>query len=666
MADDGLIVGLKAVHQALFGYEDGHRLLASSLRLSPTLTSSLTVASDLAPDVRFHGTDGYWTGFPLPELKMYALMRTWPAPEMPRPGCVWTHVLFVDIEILGTTRELGAFTHLVQRPQADWTKARYSNALPFNAEEHGLARIPTAYKRADEILSVIYHPGRPRSIEASPGELDELIFALWSQQWPRLRRNFRFQTAVVGHDSPTRQSMFDLRLISTTALPEGPNILVDAIEPRWVGAAAEDIVTGPTGLFRAFLRRYGDDVRRPRSSFAPLATVFTSRGERLNGQGAYGVLELVAESFPEPSDAVTLKTDLISGDDPELSADLISLLSFLVSSDNGGSFPPIPNRAFHKLKSYWPKRKAELLDLAQAALHSNHEIAPSVVDAVVSAIPKDTVWVATTDCPPLREAIVRRNPQVLVSAPEDRLDNDAMFELLEHVPSDADYLTDLFMSLVRRDDQRLVDWAFQRDPSGVIDVIFGYVSANYPIPQIWHRLLASRPAEILRLDRLSAIETESGLLNVASMVGWESDEMVVAGPSVWIAPLKTARQDLSDDDRVWLQSGLLVLALRSGSDPSAPDLLELVFDPVFRRADKSYLPYRVRELLDRWLPRAPYFNSDLANRLVLGIAYAIRYGGLPPSAYYQVTSDKNAAKGVRKALDVDTTGRKILRSIGLK
>lgn len=660
-------MGSRSVHQALFGYEDGHRLLASSIRLSPSVTASLTVASDLAPDVRFRGSDGYWTGMPLPEAKMYALMRTWPAPEMPRPGCVWTHVLLLDIATLGTLPELGALMPLMRRPKPDWTKVDYHSDVDIDVGATEGVRSPSSsFARTDEVLSIIYNPGRPRSIEASPGELDNLVFGIWSQQWPRLRRNFRFQTAVVGHDSPSRQSMFDLRVIAEGTLPEGPMQLVDAIEPRWVGEAADDIRFGPTGGFRAFLRKYGNDVRKPRSSFAPLATVFTSRGERLNGKGAYAVLELVAESFPEPSDAITLKADLISGADPKLSADLITLLSFLVSADNGGSFPPIPNRVFKKLKSLWTKRKGELLDLAQAALRSNHEIAPSVVDAVAAAIPKDKVWAATAGCPELRAAIVWRNPQLLTAAPEERLDNDALFELLAFVPDNADYLADIFMTLAQRDDPRFLEWALERDRSRLIDVLYGYLSVNFPVPQIWRRLLASEPAELLNPDRLSAIATESGLLNVALMVGWESDEMIAAGPGVWVAPLRAAKRDLAEDERAGLYGGLLVLALRAGRDAGASDLLEMVFDPIFHRADRGYLPYRVRELLDRYLPRAPYFNSDLANRMVIAVAYAIRYGGLPLSAYHQVTSDKHAAKGIRKALDIDPVGRKILRTLGFK
>src|SRR3546814_20493757 len=80
------------IDQCLFGYEDGHRLLASSMSLGDQ-TSLLTKLSDLAPGTLFGSSHGYWTGLPLPELARYALFRTWPAPELPRPGCVWTHAL---------------------------------------------------------------------------------------------------------------------------------------------------------------------------------------------------------------------------------------------------------------------------------------------------------------------------------------------------------------------------------------------------------------------------------------------------------------------------------------------------------------------------------------------------------------------------------------------
>ncbi|MGJ7918413.1 hypothetical protein ACI48D_23455 [Massilia sp. LXY-6] len=79
------------VHQALHGYSDGHRQLACSARVGPKDTRLMLVMSDVSgPGVAQSGL-AYLTGYPLQESGFYALSKTWPAPEMPRPGCVWTH-----------------------------------------------------------------------------------------------------------------------------------------------------------------------------------------------------------------------------------------------------------------------------------------------------------------------------------------------------------------------------------------------------------------------------------------------------------------------------------------------------------------------------------------------------------------------------------------------
>ena len=131
MVDDGGLVATteSVIHQALFGYDDGHKLIASSLRLPTDVAVDLTVISDLAPGVRFEGSEGYWTGFPLPTLKRYALMRTWPAPEMPRPGCVWSHVVMLETEALAELSNLSRLAALFRRPSDGWNKTDYSQPI---------------------------------------------------------------------------------------------------------------------------------------------------------------------------------------------------------------------------------------------------------------------------------------------------------------------------------------------------------------------------------------------------------------------------------------------------------------------------------------------------------------------------------------------------------
>src|SRR5262249_10651964 len=88
------------VDQALHGYEDGHRLLAGSRPLPRDAERTMLVLSDLSGSGSIDGFESYLTGYALPSAGAYALARTWVALEMPRPGCVWTHTLLLDLDVL--------------------------------------------------------------------------------------------------------------------------------------------------------------------------------------------------------------------------------------------------------------------------------------------------------------------------------------------------------------------------------------------------------------------------------------------------------------------------------------------------------------------------------------------------------------------------------------
>ena len=180
------------VDQCLFGYEDGHRLLASSLPLGDE-SSLLTELSDLAPGTIFGSSEGYWTGLPIASLGRYVLMRTWPAPEMSRPGCVWTHALLLEPLLLEVISDLSILQSLFLRPEKPTDRARYRTKVDVSA--HLASPIAKRQKSSvlTSLLSALYGT-HTSSIEIQqPGELDAPLFNVWSQQWPRLRRNFRFR-----------------------------------------------------------------------------------------------------------------------------------------------------------------------------------------------------------------------------------------------------------------------------------------------------------------------------------------------------------------------------------------------------------------------------------------------------------------------------------------
>lgn len=270
------------VHQALHGYMDGHRLLASSISLKPRDAKLVATLSDASGSTANLEDAGYLTGYPLREAGLYALAKTWPAPEMPRPGCVWTHTLLVDFADLAAVQELAFLAHLFVRPrEGDVPGKKYGVDISPGPG----ALVGAVAPRADanpELLSrllwALYHQPQERifSTEGGPEERDEIAFALWSQQWPRLRRSFRFCT-LVSSDRSGDGSPFDLQFGSKEdrSLRGRLGKLFDAdrepIQERsdWLDAGLRDLLHA--GSLRVFLRALGAELEGGRELFRPLS-----------------------------------------------------------------------------------------------------------------------------------------------------------------------------------------------------------------------------------------------------------------------------------------------------------------------------------------------------------------------------------------------------------
>ena len=88
--------GIKRLHQTLHGYNCGHHLLASSIKLSDKSMRKMEKMSDLSGNIMIEGFEQYYTGYYLADENYYVVACTWYASEMNRPGCVWTHSLLIQ------------------------------------------------------------------------------------------------------------------------------------------------------------------------------------------------------------------------------------------------------------------------------------------------------------------------------------------------------------------------------------------------------------------------------------------------------------------------------------------------------------------------------------------------------------------------------------------
>ena len=137
------------IQQALWGYSDGHHLLETSTPLSNQTKKILGSLTDLSGNESPPSFDGYLTGYPLKEEKCYALSKTWYATEMSRPGCVWTHTLFINSDIVNNVTAAEIDT-LFRRPTPNISDlGEYSLPILLEKCNNGVPAINTSINRTE-------------------------------------------------------------------------------------------------------------------------------------------------------------------------------------------------------------------------------------------------------------------------------------------------------------------------------------------------------------------------------------------------------------------------------------------------------------------------------------------------------------------------------------
>src|SRR5260370_1565356 len=137
---------------------------------------------------------------------------------MPRPGFVWTHTLVIPIQTLSMIPSLITLVELFKRPRGEAIRGQYSDDLTIDD-------VYSAKIISPDVMSAMtlgqlfwsYYENRGPSVLAAQTskEFEQIIFALWSQQWPRLRCEFTFCTGSLSARKMIDRA-FDVQCVPTT------------------------------------------------------------------------------------------------------------------------------------------------------------------------------------------------------------------------------------------------------------------------------------------------------------------------------------------------------------------------------------------------------------------------------------------------------------------
>jgi GTPase-associated protein 1, N-terminal domain type 1 len=654
------------VQQCLFGYNDGHKLLAGSVRLPAEAASLVLLLSDLAPGASISELEGYWTGVPLPSARSYALIRTWAAPEMRRPGCVWSHALIVNFTDIAAFADLGTLRKLTSRPAGPNRGEDYGMPLVVDPDGLGTERSyrRVSHKTADVLVGAVYGASKESAVLPRDDEIEDALFALWSQQWPRLRRSFSFRTAgaVLETSGPVR---FDVQL-TTGAHSFGHRQLLsdesaDGVD--WVGPAVVDLTSRESTEFRRFLWRYGSDIQRGRERFQTLATIFaaTRHQSSLSGSTLHGLLRTVAAAFPAARDGATLKQDLVACGQSAFSflppADPLETLRFLIL--NAHEHLPAPPGEVFEAAATWGNRREEVISIALLAAEHPSAVSDTILRHLAVTMEPASFLEASISSPELRRRLVSLNPRLLLSDKVLDIPREELFSLLADAPDGASVVEPLLQYLIHSDDAEVASEMYRRLPvlttqlvmSGMRDSIEG---SGKPIGGAWTRLLRQSANEVLGKGFVEAARSTRLLAAIAAALSYDSPSVLRFGPMAWSRALAAAKDDVQGRDRQMFLSFLLALGLANPT-PESQALFELAFEEVHKDLSSSRLPNDAKSMLSRHLPVLSWWDQwDVCKRLRMGVVRSLTNNRSPTRAELtRLTSDRYLLEKLTELTDAD-------------
>ncbi|MEX5616681.1 hypothetical protein ABFV55_18335, partial [Pseudomonas syringae] len=529
---------------------------------------------------------------------------------------------------------LSKLQRLFSRPRGSIDFGRYNDALHSrDIPICELTNLPSD-NMVKKLINALYGRGDSSIHVAAPDDLDIPLFAVWSQQWPRLRRNFRFQTAAVRSTSSIGSARFDI-----TASIESPLESLGALSdryPEWVTAACKDLVEFSRGELRKFLWHYGLDVRRQKSSFKPLVELWLD-STRMSSVDGEKIGELLKRNFPNLEDALDLKLDLLNG--VLMPAAQPALIRRWVQQNKIPSLPDPSIEGVRRIKELWASCSQQLLELAELSASKNGPIESEILKSVTDNISSAEFWELTRHFADLQGRMLDERPELLFETGALELEDENLASKLSLFDERDSRLDDFIQSLIHRGSEKLIVPIFNYFPLRAAKQVIKAENKNSAAcAKAWRAELVRRPELLLTSEVLGAVSHKSTLYDFLQLLGLSSQAVLSVGSEPWVVALSRATIDLNGERDDIFNSSLLVLSLVSSA--TGQKGVELLFESVHEKLMDNCLHGKACEILDSWLPKSGWFsNWDLGLRLRLMVLNAYIKNHWPIESFIALSHD---------------------------
>lgn len=622
------------IEQALYGYLDGHRQLASSCELPRADGRLLAILSDFSGRAFVAGFEEYYSGFALAESAMYALCKTWYAVEMERPGCVWTHVLLVKSDQwdrLGDVRMLRRVFKKPSRGRISWPDYSQSLTVASVPAARSTGYLQDAASPVIELLvRALYQSEESICVEAhSADELEKLVFGLWNIQWNALRHRFSFCTgALAARDIPGFQ--FDLEIAPYGAPRRKGKLHVgdhshaecDEYKDRWVDVIVEGALDPQMSPFGQFVRSACADFPAKRSRFPFVALTFGRLEEAERGRAdPVGILDSIAERFPSPTDAVALKGYALGGGtQSRVAFGAVAVLRYLASTSHVRSYQNVNLRLRERVDKLWSTDRGGALDLlVWLDEEERNYVGEQLFADLVEHLSAREALNAIEANPTLRYALLRARLGIAMEPELWRVPRGVQLEMLDTLaeatldPETFAHVLDTIVESTELDGSDILD----RLGSRAVDAILNRVATRESpvIDHHWFVALSRESQAVLKWLRSESPGKDHAWFLATSVLDPRQKSVQKLGLGRWLNVGRRAKDSVVEDRALsGIMAFVLTIGLESTSDIAA-ELVSTSFDAVHEALADERLAYESWQKLQVILPRLRSASWDKCERL---------------------------------------------------
>lgn len=476
------------IDQCIFGYSDGHRLLSCSFNIPEKIVSLLLPISDMAPGIMYLDNDGYISGLPIPTIKKYALIRTWPAYEMKRPGCVWSHVLFIPFELFSSVNNLATLNKYFNKPEGNLSK--YSEKIPpFYHDIQDNYKI--SQHKVSDIIECVYDRNTRNNIIDTPtlANIENEIFAFWSHQWPKLRRSFSFTfTGVVDRQTLKITDKNDIVFHLTEKQLDEEKLNSKKNKPKWISTLSKDIMKEQPSQLRNYLWNYGRYINGGRRKIKYLIDIYNTctEGYTSTNGSIYNALQLITDNFSTPNESIPLINNyilklLINKENPN---QLFELVTFYIKNNNKiDLLPIIPETILEKIKNSISVANIDSSVLLPILLlcNVNNIYEELIFDISAKKLNTKDIIYLLHENEGAALHLLSRNPDIICNPEIKHLSARHIIQIssVEGIRNNIEIITRLVKYLLPTNDLDIADFFYQKYPKQLVAAYIDYLNSRF-------------------------------------------------------------------------------------------------------------------------------------------------------------------------------------------